>query len=174
MTTKSWALVFALSILPAFGDRSYAAMIETPLRDNVGVGGVSGGGESNPLWCPEIGNDEFRGALKSFLTSSGLLERAKGEGRYLLNAVLESINQADIGPNSVTAQVRYTLTDRTLGKVVYQESISGEYTAHMLDMLLNRTISRQARMRAVLTNVGRLTERLVALSPSQGVATILQ
>ena len=78
---KSWSLAFELSTLLAFAGVSYAATIETPLRDNVGIGEVSGGDKSNPLWDSEIGNNEFRGALRKSLDSAGVLERARGEGR---------------------------------------------------------------------------------------------
>ena len=173
MSRKSWLLVFALSTLLAFAGVSYAAMIDAPLRDNIGVGDVSGGEKSNPLWESDIGNDEVRSALRRSLDSEGVLERARGEGRYVLSAVLESIDLPNTGPLSVTARVRYTLTDKKSGKEVYAESISGEYTAQLWYSLLNRKILREACAGAVRANTGRLAKSLRQLSPSQSEVSLL-
>lgn len=171
---KSWSLVFALSTLPAFAGVSYAAMIDAPLRDNIGIGEVSGGEKSNPLWESDIGNEEFRVALRRSLDSAGVLERARGEGRFVISAVLESIELPNAGLLSVTTRVTYTLTEKQSGNEVFRKSVSGEYTARPWDSMLNRKILREATTGAVRANTGRLAESLWQPSPPQSDVSSLQ
>jgi hypothetical protein len=171
---KSWSLAFGLSTLLAFAGVCNAATIETSLRDNVGIGEVSGGEKSNPLWESEIGNHEFRGALRKSLDSAGVLERARGEGRYVLSALLESIDIPNTGVLLVTTHVTYKLTDKKSGQEVYCTSIAGEYTAQQWDSLLHPRILKEASTAAFRANTGRLAESLRRMSPSRQEVTSLQ
>ena len=147
-------------------------MIDAPLRDNIGIGDVSGGERSNPLWEADIGNDEFRVALRRSLDSAGVLERARGEGRYVISAVLESIELPGAGLLSVTTRVTYTLIDKQGGKEVFRnpspESIP---PARRIDV--NRKILREADG-CIRANTGRLAESLWQPSPSQSEVSSLQ
>jgi hypothetical protein len=168
-------LLFALFVLVISGGPSYAALSELTLRDNIGVSDVSGGDKTNPHWESEIGNDDFRRILESSLNSAGLLERARGEGRYLLSAVLESIDQPSIGVSlTVTTLVKYTLTDERTGETVYQESVAGEYSTKFWDSLLNSKRLQVAGKGAARDNAKKLTGRLVQSSLSQGQVSLAQ
>jgi len=139
--------------------------IASPLRDTIGVKEVSGGEKTNPLWTSEIGNDEFRGALESSLKSAGLLEKAKDEGRYSLSATLEKVDQPVFGfSTTVTTQVKYALTEKASGKEVYQESISGQYTAKMSDSFYGPKRLRIANEGAARVNIETMIKKLSQLN----------
>jgi len=173
MMGKSRFILIMCLVLPASGDPSFAAMTDTALRDNIGIQEITGGDRANHRWKSEIGNHEFRRALKSSLESAGLLERATGEGRYSLNAVLESLDQPDVGLTVMT-RVKYTLIDRNSGKEIYQESVSGEYAMEMWDCILRTGRLRVASEGAARANTKQLTERLSQLFYSQEQASLLQ
>jgi hypothetical protein len=170
---KSWLAFLPLLVLLASGRASHANATDSPLSDNVGVGEISGGEKSNPLWASEIGNDEFRAILKSALNSTGLLERAKGEGRFLLNANLERIDQPDVCLNpEMTTHVKYTLTDKVSGKIVYQETVLCEYMMQTWDWILRPKRLRIATESAARANAGQLTDKLSHLNLSQEEASL--
>jgi hypothetical protein len=175
MTRKSWASVLPLMIILASGGADSAAASGTALRDNIGVADISGGEQSNPVWGSEIGNDEFRRLLKRSLDSAGMIERARGEGRYALSAVLESIDQPNVGLGlTVTTHVQYTLTDRKSGNEVYRESIACEYSTKSWDSLMQSRRLEKAVEGAVRANTALLTEKLFQLSLPQEAASLLQ
>jgi hypothetical protein len=167
MKGKSWLFLGVFVILLASGGFGYASMPDLFLRDNIGIEDVVGGDTTNPLWRSEIGNDEFRNAIKNSLSTAGFLERARGEGRYTLNATLESIDQSDVGSLIVTTQVRYTLVDRKTGRSVFQETIAAEYTMAMWDSLMRARRLRVACECAARANAGELAQKLSHLILSQ-------
>jgi hypothetical protein len=169
---KGRLLFLSLFILLASGVVSHAEMPGTPLRANVGVKDVSGGEKTNPLWESEIGNDEFRIALKKALDSSGLLERAKGEGRFSLSAILESIDQSNLSGQPTTTRVKYTLTDKVTGKDVFQELISSEYGLETWDSIMRPKRLRRECESAARASSTQLTEKLLQLSLSQDQAAL--
>jgi len=159
---KNWLLFPGLLIL-VFASASNAMMADTRLGDNVGIVDVSGGEKTNPLWESETGNDEFRVALRGALDSAGLLERAKGEGRYSLSAVLEKIEIPTVCL-SANIQVKYTLTDRKQKLKVYQESVSSEYGMKVWDTIMRSKGVRKASQGAIRANTRQLAERLLQLN----------
>jgi hypothetical protein len=172
---KKIGTVFALCIFLHSGAVSSAGIADLPLRDNISVGSVSGGDRTNPRWESGIGNVEFRRALENSLNTAGLLERAKGEGRYVLSAELESIDQPTIGVSlTITARVKYTLTDRLTGETVYQESIVGEYSTKVWDSLWRPKRLEVASKGAARDNTERLTERLTQPKLAQGQLSLAQ
>ena len=175
MMRKSRLYLGTFVILLASGGVGYASMSELSLRDNIGIQDVVGGEKTNPHWKSEVGNDEFRRALRSSLSSAGLLERAKGEGRYSLAAVLESLDQPDVGSHlAVTARVQYTLTDSKTGKRVYQETISAEYALEFWDSLMRAKRLRVACECAARANAGELARKLSHLTLSQDEVSLLR
>lgn len=167
-----------LLLLTVFGPLATAgpalALVnDLPLRDNVGVAEVSGGDRANGLWDSLVGDEEFRRALLRSLDSAGLLERARGEGRFAISAVLEAAEQIGVG-FAASTRVRYTLTDRKCGESVYQESISAEYAPKMWDTFMSPRISRQLSEGAARVNIGILTEQLLRMSLFQDRVSMTQ
>jgi hypothetical protein len=159
---KNW-LLFPVIVVLAFASASKAMMDDTRLGDNVGISDVSGGEKTNPLWESETGNDEFRVALRGALDSAGLLERAKGEGRYSLSAVLEKIDLPTVCL-SANIQVKYTLTDKKHKMKVYQETLASEYEMKVWDSIMRPKGMRKASKGAIQTNTRQLAERLSHLN----------
>lgn len=173
MTGKGRLFHGVFVILLAAGGSVYASMPAPALRDNIGIQDVVGGDRTNPLWRSEIGNDEFRSAIKNSLSTAGFLERARGEGRYALSATLVSLDQADVGSLMVTARVQYTLVDRRSGNKVYQETISAEYTMELWDSLMRPRRLRVACECAARANAGELAQKLSTLHLSQEEVSFL-
>lgn len=174
MMRKKRLLLGVFVVLLASGGFSYASMPKLSLRDNIGVQDVSGGDYTNPLWKSEIGNKEFRSAIRNSLSSAGFLERARGEGRYALSATLESFNQTDVGSLMVATRVRYTLVDRKTGRSVYQETISAEYTMELWDSLMRANRLRVACESAARANAGELAQKLSHLILSEEEVSFLR
>lgn len=159
----------------ALGDAGFAASTEVPLRHDISVSEISGGDQANTHWNAGIGNDEFRRALETTLYRVGLLERARGEGRYGLQVELESIDQPDLGLSvTVTARVKYTLVEKTTGRQLFQECICGDYTIETWDGLWRPKRLQAASRGAVVQNTEELARRLFQLGAPQGRVSLAQ
>lgn len=168
-----WALFSGLLVLLGSDGASFAAMSGTPLSDNVGIADVSGGEKSNPHWQTEIGNEDFRVALRRALDSAGFLERARNEGRFSLKVVLESSDQnAPDSGQGTTTRVRYTLIDKGTGKELYEESIASRHAMDAWDSIMRPRKLRREGEEAARANSRRLAERLSQLSLPQKAVSL--
>ncbi|HEY5999961.1 MAG TPA: hypothetical protein VI078_11775 [bacterium] len=173
MSGKTLCGVLAVFLLLGSAVVGRAEVGDVPLRDNVGITQVSGGDQSNVFWKLELGNDEFRRALTRALDKVGLLERARGEGRFALSAVLEVLDQATAG-FAATARVRYTLVDTKCAKEIFQKTISAEYSTEMWDSFMNPGIGRRLAEGTVRVNTSILAEQLLGLSLFQEAVSATQ
>lgn len=136
----------------------------TPLRNNLAVRDVTGGKETNPMWKSNIGSGEFEQALEGSLRAVGLLAPRQA-GNYMLTAHLEGVDQPFIGINmTVTATVRYTVTERASGKDVFSKAIAVPYTATFGDSPLGVERLRLANEGAVRENISQLIDELFRLN----------
>ena len=168
MKMGSRLLIPALFMLFAVAPASHAETSFLPLRDNVGVTQVEGGDAANPRWGLEVGNEEFRGALRHSLDAAGLLERARGEGRYQVSATIVSGDLPSVGVSlTVTTNVRYTLTDRESGDEVFRESLAVGFTTDPWDSILNVKRLQSASRGAVRASANKLAEALARMNVYQ-------
>lgn len=169
---KSRLALLALTFSLASWSVTHAETPDMPLRHGIGVSEVAGGGAENPRWQRGMGNEEFRRALENSLYLAGLLERSKGEGRYSLDAELESIESPDVGISlTVTARVRYTLRERATGRQVFRECVCGEYTIEAWDGVWRPKRLQVAGKGAALESAEELTRKLMHVSlPHEGVS----
>lgn len=142
----------------------------TPLRNNLAIKDVTGGTDTNPMWKSNIGSIEFERALEGSLRAVGLLSPAQS-GRFILTAHLEKVDQPLVGFSmTVTASVRYIVTERSTGKDLFNKVISVPYTAAMSDAFLGTERLRLANEGAVRVNITQLIDELFALQiPSVSV-----
>ncbi|MDH5296330.1 MAG: hypothetical protein OEW26_04300 [Nitrospirota bacterium] len=107
---------------------------DTPLKENISVGSVSGGEGTNPLWTSEIGNEDFRQALVQSLQAAKLLNWDEKKAPYTLNTKMIRIEQDIFGLDlEVIAIVQYTLIDKTTEKEIFSTVIYSPYTATFSD-----------------------------------------
>ncbi|MCX7184077.1 MAG: hypothetical protein NTW90_02350 [Nitrosospira sp.] len=137
---------------------------ETPLRNNLAIRDVTGGKETNPMWKSNIGSPEFEQALEGSLRAVGLLAPRQG-GLYVLTAHLEKVDQPYIGVNmTVTAWVRYMVTERATGKEVFDKTLAVPYTASFTDSLYGVERLRLANEGAVRASITQLIDDLFRLN----------
>lgn len=136
---------------------------ETPLRENLSVANVTGGKETNPMWMSQVSSDGFKDALEQSLKRVGLF--APGQlSKYNLVSDIEDIEQPMFGASlTVTARVRYSLYEKSSGKVIFEKTISVPYTASFTSSLLATERLRLANEGAVRANITELLNELFEL-----------
>lgn len=156
-------------------ERTEATLIAetSPLAKAIEVTSVTGGEETNPMWKSEVGNPEFGEALKNALASHAML--ATGPGRYKLTAALTNIDQPIFGASfTVTASVRYRLTDVGTSKDVFDQTVTESYTANFSDALLGVERLRLANEGAMRVNIGAFLKSLVGKSQTFSKADLMR
>lgn len=137
-----------------------------PYRAAVGVGEVTGGSATNPLWTSQIGSADFAQALAVSLDRAGLGAPAD-RATYQLQATLEKVDQPLIGLSmTVTAQVRYVLSEKLGGRVLFDKVINQPYTAQFSDAFLGFERLRVANEGAARVNIEQVVEALLQLGVS--------
>ena len=121
---------------------------------------VTGGKDTNPLWVSNVSNADFAEALRQTLSANTML--ATDKGRFNLAAQLVSLKQPMVGLSmTVTADVKYTLTDAT-GKVIWQKELTTPYTAKFSDAFLGVERLKLANEGAIKTNIEQMIAALIA------------
>ena len=140
----------------------------SPLKQNVQVNNVSGGRTTNPLWTSQVGNPEFQQALQQSLAAQGITSSAGA--RYRLDAVLVEINQPLFGFNfTITSTVHYTVTDVPMGRVVFDQTITADYTAEISDAFLGVERLRIANEGSIKNNLSKFMDQLFGMLGSGGM-----
>lgn len=132
-------------------------ILKTAMSNNIAVSGVSGGKDTNPMWVSKVSSGEFEQALEASLREAGMLSAGKQDGKYVLAAALEKLDQPIMGFSlTVTATVNYVLTERATGKEVMSKRIAVPYTAKASDAFAAVERMRLANEGAVRVNIGEL------------------
>lgn len=135
----------------------------SPFRENLAVGAVMGGRETNPMWTSQVSSGEFEGALEASLRDLGWLA-PRQSGRFVVNCMLEKLDQPLFGVSfTVTSTVHYTVTERATGKAVLDKSLITPYTAEFGDALLGTERLRLANEGAIRQSISRLIGELQQL-----------
>ncbi|MEE1673258.1 hypothetical protein SNR37_002672 [Agarivorans aestuarii] len=101
------------------------------IQENLALSSVTGGEETNPAWTSEISDKAFSEAIKQSLVEQGLFS---DDGNYQLAVEMVEIEQPLFGLDmTVTTTVKYTLTDKETGKVLFDETVNAPYTATVGD-----------------------------------------
>jgi hypothetical protein len=132
----------------------------SPLREAISVGEITGGKETNPLWTSKVSNEGFAEALRQSFAAHAML--ATQDGAYRLDAEMMKLKQPIMGFNAtVTSTVSYTLTDLETDDVVFEEIVTEAYTAKMGDALLGVERLRLANEGSIRTNIATLIKLMI-------------
>lgn len=133
------------------------AIAASPLKENVAVKDVTGGGETNPMWMSKVSSSDFERALEASLRDAGLLAMGRQSGKYQLQAHMQRLDQPFAGASmTVTTVVQYTLIERSSGKEIGSRTLSTPYTAAW-----NAAFAGSERLK--LANEGAVRENLQQL-----------
>lgn len=130
------------------------------LRENVSVGEIGGGKETNPLWTSQVSSEDFSETLRQAFSAHAMLATEKGA--YRLDAELQKLKQPLAGFNmTVTSDVKYTLTNVDTGEVVIDEVISTPYTAKTSDAFMGVERLRLANEGSIRENISALIVMMI-------------
>lgn len=139
------------------------------LRAQVAVQPVRGGAETGMWWGSLVSAGVLQHALEESLHAVGMSPPApQPPSRFQLEAHLVLLEQPMVPPVGVTVgvAVRYTLTDTTVGRVIYERRIYNQDEASFSDAMLSPSERlRIANERAVRANIVLLLRDLVSLRP---------
>jgi len=143
-------------------DVSDATLIDrsSGLYEQVSVGEVEGGRETNPLWTSQVASDDFAEALRQSFAAHAMLATETGD--YRLDATLVELNQPLAGFDmTVNSTVEYTLTNVDTGEVVYTSIVAEAYTASMGDAFVGAERLRLANEGSIKTNIERMLREII-------------
>ncbi len=131
------------------------------MKENLGLGEVSGGEKTNPAWTSEIDNEAFSGAVKKSLKSQGLYS---DNGKYQLEVKMLKVDQPLFGLNlEVTTHVRYILSNTDNGSVVFDDTVIAPHTAGVGDAFAAVKRLRLANEGSAQKNIEGLLNKLTEL-----------
>jgi hypothetical protein len=139
----------------------------SPLGNAIRVDVVTGGTETNPLWKSNVSTDNFRAALGVSLARTGMT--ASGQGRYLLNAELVSLDRPFAAfDTTVTAKVRYTVVAVGNQAIKLDTTIETPYTVKFSDAAYGPDRFRLASEGAMRDNIDAIIKRMIAAAQPGG------
>jgi hypothetical protein len=143
------------------------SVVPVELQGTIGIGIVTGGEETNPLWTSEVGNEEFKQALHDSLDGLKLYSGA-ADSRYVLDVHLVNLDQPLIGFDAtVTSSVRYVLSERVAKKSVLEELVVSAHTAKMSDSWYGVERLKLANEGSIRDNIAEFISRLSKRLPEQ-------
>ena len=135
-----------------------------PFKDNIVVGTVSGGEETNPLWTSEIDDAGFERALELTLEDNGFLSELGGD--FELSATLAEVSQPLFGLSfTVNSAVDYVLNKSgKTQKAVCNFFISGSGTASFSDKMYGVKRLKLANELSIKNNLTQMISHLLDCS----------
>jgi len=164
--TPSQPLPMVLSPADALQIRGW---VPDALRAQVAVAGVQGGQETDRWWGSKVSAAALQQALEESLYAVGMKPAAPLPApRFELRAELMQLEQPRVPAVGVTVgvSVRYTLSEKADGRVVYQRLIANQEEASLGDAVVSPSERlRIANERALRGNINLLLRDLVTLRP---------
>lgn len=144
------------------------SLVSKELKENIVVGQVMGGHETNPLWVSQINNAGFKKALETSLKVTGLYG---GEASmYKLNVAMLELTQPFVGfDTTVTCVINYSLVDVKSERLIYTRKITTPYTAKFSDDFLGVTRLQDANEGAARENIAELIKDLYKLRINKNI-----
>ena len=140
---------------------------DSSLFQAVSVDAVSGGEETNPMWTSEVGNPEYKEALRLSLANHAML--AEDDGRFAVTAELLEVNQPFVGFDmTVTSVARYRLVDIASGETVFEETVTTPFTADFSSAFYGAERLRLANEGAIRENIRGFILLLIDQSETDG------
>ena len=142
--------------------------VSAEFQRTIGLGTVTGGEDTNPLWTSEVGNEQFKQALRDSLQIRDLYA-GSDDSRYLLDAHLLNVDQPLIGFDAtVTSSVKYRVIERATKQPVLEELVVSAYTATMSDAWYGVERLRLANEGSIRDNIAEFIKRLSERLPREG------
>ncbi|MBL3570058.1 hypothetical protein BV509_12915 [Rhodovulum sulfidophilum] len=140
-----------------------------PYRGAVSGVESTGGKETSPLLYSQIGDAEFKAALRSALLLAGAYSAS---GRYMLSAAIEDVRQPMFGADmTVEITVLYRLEDRS-GTTRWERRIVSRHTAKFGEAMMGAERLRYAKEGAARENIASFLRALGAEARAGGVAGV--
>lgn len=128
------------------------------ISEELQMGEVSGGRTTNPLLESNVGNEEFKEALKNSLISGGVY--FSEDGKYVLSAIIENEDAPMFGMTfRVTERVRYQLREQQ-GRIIHEKEINSSGRASPGDEFVGTHRLRVAKERAIKANIEKFLKDL--------------
>ena len=136
------------------------------LRSNIGNIEVTGGTDTNPMWASKVSSSAFQRALEESLKAAGLFNNLGASSRYQLTADLLNLNQPAFGLDvTVSANVRYSLVEKSSRKEIFSKVIQETYTAKFSDAFAGAERLKLANEGAIRANIAALINELSHVKP---------
>lgn len=141
---------------------------DAALQQQVRMGFVGGGTDTNPLAASEIETADFSEAVRQSLALRGLHSES---GKFELTVMLLRVDKPFGGLNmTVTTTVQYILKDSESDEVVFDETVVAPHTASMGDAFIGSTRLRLANEGSARKNIQGFMEALASLEvPSEEI-----
>ena len=138
------------------------------MKENIIVGQVTGGHETNPLWISQINDAGFKKALETSLKVTGLYG---GESsKYKLNVAMLELKQPFVAIDmTVKCTIYYSLVDAKSEQVIYSRKITTPYTAKFSDDFIAATRLQDANEGAARENIAELIKDLYKLRINKNI-----
>jgi hypothetical protein len=122
---------------------------------------VDGGGITNPLWTSEIEAPRFRKALTDSLRARGLLADGQSDRVYDLRVEILDVDQPLFGADlTVATTARYVVVDPADGSLVFDETVTADYTAEFGDAFFGFERLQLANEGSAQANIRKFIESL--------------
>jgi hypothetical protein len=128
--------------------------------NNITLGSIGGGKETNPLWESKVNNSGLKDALEESLQNANLYA-SSDKAKYTLNATLNKLDQPIMGLDmTVKSDIHYSLINNNTKQVMYDKNIASSYTASW-KTLYGVARLKEANEGAIRTNIEKLMNDLL-------------
>jgi hypothetical protein len=139
---------------------------------NMRVGAVSGGSDTNPLWMSNVSNGDFKTALEASLRSVNYLSDDSSKAQLEVSASIVDLQRPLAGLDmSVTSTIRYTAKPVDGGPALFDDTIAATGTATLSDALLGVERLRMANEASISANITQFIKRLRQALPTPVAAS---
>lgn len=149
------------------------AWVPDALRQNVGLGPVTGGQATNRWWGSKVSSAALEQAFEDSLRSVGMFPLTREAGRYQLDVKLADLDQPMVSlDTTVRLGISYSLVERASKAVVYQRTVRNAATVELGDKLLPVERLRLANEAAIRDSIKLVLRDLVALNLAPASASV--
>jgi len=160
--TPSEPLSMGLSPADALQMRAW---VPDALRQNIGLGPVSGGQATNRWWGSKVSSQALEQAFEDSLRAVGMFPLTREAGRYRLDIQLTDLDQPMVSlDTTVRLGISYSLVERASKATVYQRTVRNAATVELGDKLLPVERLRLANEAAIRDSIRLVMRDLVALT----------
>lgn len=139
-------------------------------HQNVAIGTITGGQKVAGNWPSVIGDSGFRDALARSLEGVDYLASDATSAKYAVDAEILGVDQPMaeeqkriVSSVTVTTRVRYTLSDKQSGKVLFDKTVAEPSTSKFADSFFDARRQRLAYEGSVRDNISAFLNEISTL-----------